>query len=338
MQRANSVMSAEVLLSQCRTLAADGSWSELCTVASEHLAAAKTSPTLITLYAEALLRTGNPRTARRWLDEQDTTLVISGDRAAIRRAVNFAGAASFEQSDLDNAKTAFERALELGRIDGDDLLVARATNNLAVISTIRGRHDEALGLYAIALPAYQRLGNVNGLAESYHNAAIALRKLRQLQSADEHEQRAAEFARQAGNKHLVALILVGRAEISLLRGDAAMAEATASRAAKELAAVHDPSRQADAIRLCGAARLALGKLVEACEALNLAVDLAMEHGNTLIEAESRWTRAQTSMALGHISAALTDAERSATYFEKLNAPAELATVKDWLGRHGRPPS
>lgn len=331
-------MSAEALLSECRSLAANGLWEELRSVASARLADATASPTLITLYAEALLRTGNPRTARSWLDEQDTKLVSSGDRAAIRRAVNFAGAASFEQSDLDNAKLAFERALELGRIDGDDLLVARATNNLAVISTIRGRHDEALGLYALALPAYQRLGNVNGLAESYHNAAIALRKLRQLQAADEHEQRAAEFARQVGNEHLVALTLVGRAEISLLRGDAAMAEATAFRAAKELAAVPDPSRQADAIRLGGAARLALGKLAEACEALNIAVALAMQHGNTLIEAESRWTRAQTSMALGHVSAALADAERAATYFEKLNAPSELATVTGWLTRHGRPPS
>ncbi|MDQ6613152.1 MAG: tetratricopeptide repeat protein [Gemmatimonadota bacterium] len=330
--------SADALLSECRTLAADGSWSELCTVAAQHLGVATVSPTLITLYAEALLRTGHPRTARRWLDEQHATLVSSGDRAAIRRGVNFAGAASFEQSDLDNARQAFERALELGRIDGDDLLVARATNNLAVISTIRGRHDEALGLYAIALPAYQRLGNVNGLAESYHNAAIALRKLNQLQSADEHEQRAAEFARQVHNEHLVALTLVGRAEISLLRGDAAMAEATAFRAAKELAAVKDPSRQADAIRLGGAARLALGKLVDACEALNLAVELAMQHGNTLIEAESRWTRAQASMALGHVGAALADAERAATYFEALNVPTELATVKDWLSRHGRPPS
>ena len=331
-------MLAESLLTECRTLAETGLWAELCRVAAGQLVDAKQSPTLITLYAEALLRTGNPRDARRWLDETNSFLVTSGDRAAIRRAVNLAGAASFEHSDLNNAQLAFERALELGRIDDDHLLVARATNNLAVISTIRGRHNEALALYAIALPAYQRLGNVNGLAESYHNAAIAHRKLRQLQIADEHEQRAAEFARQVRNEHLVALILVGRAEISLLRGDAALAEATAWRASIDLAAVHDPSRQADAIRLCGAARLALGKLAEACEALDTAVELAAAHGNTLIEAESRWTRALASLARGQRQAALDDAERAATFFEQLNAPAELTTVNAWLAAQRRLPS
>ncbi|MEQ1690151.1 MAG: tetratricopeptide repeat protein [Gemmatimonas sp.] len=329
---------SDALLSECRALAAAGAWVELCRVASQRIHDAHGTPTLITLYAEALLRTGDPRAARRWLDTHAAVLQKSGDRAAIRRAVNFAGAASFEQSDLDGATSAFERALELGRTDGDDLLVARATNNLAVIATIRGRHDEALGLYALALPTYQRLGNVNGLAESYHNAAIALRKLRKLEDADEHEQRATEFARQARNTHLVALILVGRAEISLLRGDAALAEATALRAASDMAAVHDPSRQADAIRLCGTARLTLGKLVEACEALDSAVQLAARHGNTLVEAESRWARAQVALARGQTDAALADAEQAATYFLTLNAPTELATVRAWIAAQRLPPS
>lgn len=332
------VMSPDALLSECRAFVDAGAWGDVCRVVTDNIADAKKSPSVIVLYAEALLRTGDPRAARRWLDAQQSTLLLSGDRAAIRRAVNVSGAASFEQSDLEGASLAFERALELGRIDGDDLLVARATNNLAVISTIRGRHDEALGLYAIALPAYQRLGNVNGLAESYHNAAIALRKLSQLKQADEHEQRAAEFARQVGNHHLVALIWVGRAEISLLRGDAALAEASALRAASALSKLHDPSRHADAIRLCGTARLALGKLDEACTSLNEAVELAATHGNTLIEAESRWARAQTLMARGHLGPALDDAERAAAYFRKLNAPTELEVVSTWLARQRRPPS
>jgi tetratricopeptide (TPR) repeat protein len=206
------------------------------------------------------------------------------------------------------------------------------------MATIRGHHVDALAMYAIALPSYQRLGNVNGLAESYHNAAIALRKLDRLADADEHEQRAAEYARQVGNHHLVALILVGRAEISLLRGDAALTEATALRAANELAAIPDPVRQADAIRLCGSARWALGKLAEASEALDRAVALAASHNNDLIEAESRWVRAQVSMARGAVENALRDAERAASLFKQLNAPIELAAVTGWLNAQRRWPS
>ncbi len=329
---------SDALIAQCRSLATTGAWDELCRVASAQLDQTRVTPSLITMYAEGLLRTGDPHSARRWLDDSEGELQKSGDRAAIRRAVNFAGAASFERSDLDNAALAFERAAELGRIDGDDLLVARATNNLAVIATIRGRHEEALGLYAIAFPAYQRLGNVNGLAESYHNAAIALRKLNRLDQADQHEQRSAEFAGAVNNNHLVALTLVGRAEISLLRGDAALAEATADRAARYLSAVHDPSRQADAIRLCASARFALGKLVEARDSLNEAVSLAVSCGNTLIEAESRWCRAQVVLALGEPTNALDDARRAASIFHRLHAPTELAAVTAWVEAQGQAPS
>jgi tetratricopeptide (TPR) repeat protein len=328
----------DTFVTECRTLADAGSWAELCRVASERLRATQQAPALINLYAEALLRTGEAQKARQWLTDRQTVLQLSGDRAAIRRAVNFVGAASFEQSDLEAAGTAFEEALELGRIDGDDLLVARATNNLAVIATIRGRHEDALGLYALALTAYQRLGNANGLAESNHNAAIALRKLQRLQDADDNELRAAEFARQANNTHLVALILVGRAEISLLRGDAALAEATALRAARDLAAIPDPIRQADAIRLCGTARLSLGKLDEANAALDTAVELAATHRNALIEAESRWARAQVLMARGHAEPALRDAERAVSIFQQVNAPTELAAVTAWLAAQRRPQS
>jgi tetratricopeptide (TPR) repeat protein len=329
---------SDALVAEFRSLAAAGRWADLCRVATERILTTQSAPALITLYAEGLLRTGDPRRAQRWLDDRATVLQMSGDRSAIRRAANFAGAASFEQSDLEAAQVAFERALELGRIDSDDLLVARATNNLAVIATIRGRHLEALGMYALALTAYQRLGNVNGMAESYHNAAIALRKLDRLQDADEHEQRAADFARQVRNEHLVALVLVGRAEISLLRGDAALTEATALLAARELAGIPDPVRQADAIRLCGTARLALGKLADAADALDTAVELAATHGNGLIEAEARWARAQTCAARGQHAVAIADAEEAVAIFRRLDAPTEVVAITAWLAAQRRLPS
>jgi tetratricopeptide (TPR) repeat protein len=322
--------SSESLLPQCRALAAASAWGDLCRLVETALEDAGRTPALITLYAEALLRRGNARAARGWLDDHAAVVTLSGDRAAIRRVVNLTGAASFELSDLERAEVAFERCLELGRNDGDDLLVARATNNLAVIATIRGRHLDALGLYGMAIPVYQRLGNVNGIAETYHNTAIALRKVDRLEQADDHERRAAEFARQVKNEHLVALTLVGRAEISLLRGDAALAEATATFAARELGTVPDPSRQADAIRLCGTARYALGKFAEARESLNDAVALAADSGSALIEAESRWARAQVAKAMGDHASGLDDAERAAAIFGQLDAPAEFTSVTEWI--------
>jgi tetratricopeptide (TPR) repeat protein len=327
------VSTVERLLADCRALAARSAWEEMHRMLHNRTADSQGSPGLITLYTESLLRTGDPRSARRWLGAHHDTLVRSGDRTSMRKAANLLGAASFELGDIDAASQAFERARDLARIDGDDLLVARATNNLAVIATLRGRHADALGLYASAIPAYQRLGRADGLAESHHNMAIVLRKLQRLDEADEQERRAADFARRVGNDLLVALTLVGRSEISLLRGDAPLAEAAALRAATDLGAVPDHAREADAIRLAGAARFAQGKLAGARDALDCAVALAERHGSALIEGESRWVRAQVSLALGDSHAAREDAERAAALFAQLEASAEHAAVLEWLMTH-----
>ena len=324
---------SEALLADCRALAAAGSWTELSALLRRSEGEARTSPTLITLFTEALLRTGHPREALSWIRECEPAVVLSGDRPAIRRAANLSGAAHVELGELNAAAVSFERALDLAGADGDDLLVARATNNLAVLANIRGRHEEALGLYAVALPAYQRLGNANGLAESYHNAAVAYRHLEKLDWADEHERRAMEFARQASNDHLVALALVGRGEVSLRRGDAALAEVTASRAARDLARVPDPSRQADALRLCGVARMTLGRHADARDALDAAVSLASTHGSALIEAECRRARAELLGATGAWADALADARAAAAIFDRLGNAAEREEVGRWIERH-----
>jgi tetratricopeptide (TPR) repeat protein len=321
------------LVADCRALAAAGAWSELDALLRIHAVEARTSPTLIILVTETLLRTGRPGEALAWMREHESTVVLSGDRSSVRRAANLCGAAHVELGELDAAAEAFQRALDLASGDGDDLLVARATNNLAVLANIRGRHEEALGLYAAALPAYQRLGNPNGLAESYHNVAIAYRNLDQLDWADEHELRAIEFARQASNAHMVALALVGRAEVSLRRGDAALTEVTASRAARDLAAIPDPSRQADALRLCGVARSILGRTADAVEALDTAVRLASTHGSALIEAECRRARAEVSGAAGRWADALEDARKAAEIFLRLGSAAEHASTMAWIDRH-----
>ena len=103
--------------------------------------------------ADAELRTGHPREARQWLTSAIPTIERSGDRAALRKAVNQLGVAEVELGALDAAERVFSRALELARSDGDDLLVAHATNNMGAIANIRGRREEALTLYQLAIPA-----------------------------------------------------------------------------------------------------------------------------------------------------------------------------------------
>lgn len=310
-------------------LAARGAWTELATFLAKHEAAARAQPELANLRGEAFLRSGRPREARAWVTEVMPAIERRGDRVALRRAVNLLGVAQFELGDLATAEPAFDRALELGREDGDDLLVARAMNNLGTIANVRGDRERALSLYALAVTAYQRLGQCMGLAESYHNMAITFRDLGTLDRADECERRAIEFAREAGNARLIALGRLGRAEISLRSGDAALAGAAARRAAADLAAVPDPIQQAYALRLVGLASQAEGDVAEARESLDAALALARAHGGALDEAETLRARAELWVAMGDLASGRADARAAIAIFDRMHAVRDRDALARW---------
>lgn len=322
------------LLAAARTRALQGSWVDVRALLVAHESESRAHAELVALRAEADLRTGRPREARRWLEEMLPMLELSGDRAAYRRAMNLLGVACVEMGETSQAEDALGRALELGRIDGDDLLVARATNNLGAIADMHGRREAALALYQLAIPAYQRLGDARGLAESYHNMAISFRGGDRLPEADEYERRAIEFAREASNRRLEAMAGVGRAEIQLRQGDARLAEVVARRAAREFAQLGDPIREADAARLVGAANLALGRHAPARASLERAVSLAREHDSALIEAESLRARAELQLALDDSAAARADASAALAIYLRLGALEAGERMRAWMASAG----
>ena len=318
------------LLNSARAFAATGEWDVVRRLLRSEVAAAREHPELVTLRGEAELRTGNPREARSWLTEMLPIVERSGDRAALRRAVNQMGVAEVELGALEDAERTLGWALELGRRDGDDLLVARATNNLGAIANIRGHRGEALALYQLAVPAYQRLGHLIGLAESLHNMAISFRDLGQLDSADDCERRALDYAREAGGGPLLALAHLGRAELALRTGDAGLAEAAARRAADHFAGLPDQIREADALRVAGAAAVAQGKVDAATEALERALELARAYGSSLIEAEVLSVRATLRRGAGDEAAARADALAAAAIYERIGATAARESVLAWI--------
>jgi tetratricopeptide (TPR) repeat protein len=321
------------LLAAARAHAVAGGWDDVRRTLASHDDVVLSHPELATLRAEAELRTGHPREARTWLTRALPKLQLSGDRAALRRAVNYLGVADAELGALDEAQLVFSRVLEMAQHDGDDLLLARATNNLGTIANMRGDRAKALTLYQLAIPAYQRLGNTNGLAESYHNIAISYRCLGQLARADEYEQQAMHFAREARSPRLLALGRLERAEISLRSGDAALAEAGARRATSEFETLGDEIRKGDALRLVAAAALSLARLDAARESIETAVALARRHGSALNEAEALFVRAQLGVASQEKEQAGDDARGALAIYERLGAAAERATVEDWLLRN-----
>lgn len=319
------------LRARAASLARSGAWPEVASLFGQHAdAELRASPELVALRAESLMRTGQPLEAREWLAAAMPSLRDGADRVTVRRATNLLGAAHFSLGELDEARGAFERALDLGREDGDDLTVARATNNLAALANLQGERELALSLYHLALTAYQRLGNALGLAQSLHNLAITLRDLGRFGEADECERRAIEYARQAGSASLVSIARLGRAEVSLRVGDAALAEAGARHAARSFAVLGDPINEADALRLMGSALVAQGRHGDAQAALETAVGVARGHGAALIEAESLRAWAELCARRGDAEGRMRNGEAALVIFERLEALGDAAALRQWL--------
>lgn len=318
-------LSADVL-DRARESARTGAWSDVVGMLEPMRPFASSAGELRVLYAEALMRVGRERAACEWLREIIPTLLAQGDRVNHRRALNLLGVGTFFLGELDEASGALNSAVDLAAQEEDLLLFARATNNLGMIANLRGAHEAALGHYRLAVPAYQRLGQRRGLAESYHNIAITYRDIGELEQSDEYERRAMDYAAEGVAPRVAAMGLIGRAEVALRRGDPQLARGTAQRAATELQQLEDPMNEADAHRLVGTAANAMGRYADADIAFERALSIARERGHALVEAETLRDRAVGLVRQGLQASAGVDAAAAMAIFERLGATSEVENL------------
>jgi tetratricopeptide (TPR) repeat protein len=319
--------SSDPVVASARERASAGAWQDVVSLLSPRQAELVNDGDSAVLLGEALTRCGEERRALVWLRQIEPILAQDGDRVSYRRAMNIIGVAAFAIGELDEANAAFVTALELASQAEDLLVLARATNNIGTIANLQGNRERALSHYRIALPTFQRLGQRRGLASSYHNIAITLRDLGELEEADENERRAIEYATDGGIPRLACMGRIGRAEIALRRGDAQLAEMTARLAAEELMRLGDPLNEADSHRLVGAACAAQQKYPDALEAFDRALGIAHARGHALNEAETLRDRVQVRVSLGDTALAIADAEAAIAIFGKLGAFTERAALE-----------
>ena len=318
------------VLFAARTAAGLGAWGDVRMTLERDSAGTSGDGSRAMLLGEACLRTGDPATAVRWLDTAAPLLTRSGNRPSARSVINMQGAAAFALGALDRAADRFGTALEMARADDDALLTARATNNLGAIDALRGDADRAIAAYQLAIPSYQRMGHSLGLAESWHNLAISLRTRGELNAADEAERRAIEYANEAGNARLAAMSQVGRAEISLRRGDYAWARATASRAVGVFAGLPDFLLQSDALRVQADASDRLDQRSDADAALGIALELARVHGHRVQIAQALQTQAQTLARRGRFADARVVGTQAREAFSELGSVETADELAEFL--------
>jgi tetratricopeptide (TPR) repeat protein len=96
--------------------------------------------------------------------------LASGERELAAHALNVRAGFAFEAGDLPGARRTFESAPALA--SGSAALRARIEQNLGILATVQGNHEQALAHYARSLEAYVALGDERGIALAYHNLGM----------------------------------------------------------------------------------------------------------------------------------------------------------------------
>src|SRR6266566_591217 len=147
-----------IVVDKVRQLTAAGQHAEVVNyLAARQGSELVESASLALLYGTAQARLGRHAEGLRWLDTALEQARKGGERGVESRALN-------------------ARALMLASLDGDSATVGRCSNNLGIVSNLRGRHAEAIGSWEIARAAFERAGWRQGVGECHHNLGITYRE------------------------------------------------------------------------------------------------------------------------------------------------------------------
>jgi tetratricopeptide (TPR) repeat protein len=246
-----------------------------------------------------------------------------GDRDGRMRTVNLLGAIHWERGRIAEAEWCFAEALNLARQLDDSLMLARACNNLASVAHLQGRSDEAAALYRGALLAYQRLGDRRGLAETYHNLGFAYRQTGEWRESESAAATAVRHAEVVGEPGLLALVLGAKAELSIERGDPALAGRELERAVAYADQSGDEIGRAEVHRVEALNALHQKDWQNALTHAMAARAVALEHDSVLLAAECAGIAARACRGMGQMPEATSHRLDAEIGFRQLGATAML---------------
>jgi tetratricopeptide (TPR) repeat protein len=172
-----------------------------------------------------------------------------GDADGEMRSENVAAAGSFALGDLDGAERGFGAAFGIAVRLGDDLMVARSSNNLGNVAFYLGNHQQAHGFYRLARAGFERVAFDHGVAETWINTGLVWRDLNQMTEALGAANAALEVAERAGSKRIVAQAFSSRGEALAAVGDTLLGRAQVHRGLSLARAENDRLAEAEALRL-----------------------------------------------------------------------------------------
>jgi ATP/maltotriose-dependent transcriptional regulator MalT len=284
------------------------------------------------LAATAATRLGELELAETLAGEAVQRFVERGDFDGRMRALNLLGVIGFERGRLAEAEHRLTEALGIAYRLEDSLLAARACNNLASVAHLRGRPEEAVGLYRGALLGYQRIGDRRGTAETYHNLGLTYRQIADYGEAEKAVTQAVRHAESVGEPTLMALTSGGRAELRIDQGNPELALPELDRASRMADLAGDVIGVAELRRVSAVAAWRQGRYDDAAREAEAGRRTAVEHGVALLRGECAALAALAHRALSRMEAAETRRAEAVEIFGALGAVMLLRRFEEqWSG-------
>src|SRR5881409_1865025 len=284
------------------------------------------SPSLALLYGTAQARLGRHGEGLRWLDAALDQARKGGERGLESRALNARGAMSLVGGRIDEAADYCTRALMLASLDDDLATVGRCSNNLGIVSNLRGRHAEAIGSWEMARAAFERAGWRQGVGECHHNLGITYREQGAFDRALAEANRAVAEAEASGDHTLWALTLRGRAEIHVSRGELQLARRELDHVRDLRIGVPDPADEAEDARVVASLLVADGQWAAAEAVLREVIERAEADERPLLQAEATRDLSMVLRGTGRHVEAQTAARMARAIFTRLGAEGELRNL------------
>lgn len=256
-----------------------------------------------------------------------------GDRSGQLSTLNLMGAVCFERGRLPQAETAFRNAARLAEDVTDRLAAARAWSNLGILVHLRRHPLQAMDLFFRALAIHEEEGDAVGMAQVHHNLGLAHRDLGGFPRAEAHVAQAVHWATQAWDPPLRGLVILGRAELAIARGDLSAATRDLTEGRELATTSSDAYGIGDGHRILALLRLHEGRPAAARDAARDAIRRAESLGATILVVESMAVHARTLHALGQATEAGEEHSRMLARLQALDAPRLAHRLEqEWSSR------
>ena len=252
-----------------------------------------TQLSLTDLNAEALKRLGdvefrrnNYSEAVRLYDESLGQYQKAANLEGQGTIYNDLGTIAFYSGDWPTAEGYFSQCKQIAEQLNHTKLLAKVNNNLGASHNVRGQYEAAILCFEAALPKFEQMGDMNGVAEVYHNIGLCYARQNNWSKAGECYERSTHYSKRAHNVYLTAITFMHRAELCIQICDFNVAQHYCSQALDIFIKIGNKEGLADGYKLLASIHRRFGQFEVAKIYLGKALGICLEIKNRLNEAEA----------------------------------------------------